>query len=39
MKSVFNKNENNYYYNKLLENGSYEDKSSKQYFKMNVCIV
>ena len=32
MKSVVNKNENNYYYNIRLEKGSYEDRSNRQYF-------
>ena len=32
MKSVVNKNENNYYYNMRLEKGSYEDRSNRQYF-------
>ena len=31
MKSVVNKNENNYYYNIRLEKGSYEDRSNRQY--------
>ena len=39
LKSVVNKNENKYYYNILLEKGSYKYKSHKQYFKMNVCIL
>ena len=32
IKSVVNKNKNNYYYNTYLEKGSYKDKSNKQYF-------
>ena len=32
IKSVVNKNRNNYYYNIFLEKVSYEDKSSTQYF-------
>ena len=32
IKSVVNKNKNNYYNNIFLENGSYEDKSNTQYF-------
>ena len=38
MKSVVNKNENNYYYNIRLEKGSYEDRSNRQYCWINVCI-
>ena len=32
IKSVVNENKNHYYYNILLENGSYEDKSNAKYF-------
>ena len=32
VKSVVNKNKNNYYCNMFLEKGSYEDKSNTQYF-------
>ena len=32
IKSVINKNENNYYYNIFLEKGLYKDKSYTQYF-------
>ena len=32
IKSVVNKNKNNYYCNMFLEKGSYEDKSNIQYF-------
>ena len=32
IKSVVNKNKNNYYYNTFLEKGSYKDKSGKEYF-------
>ena len=39
IKSVVNKNKNSYYYNKILEEGSYSDKSDTRYFKMNVCIL
>ena len=39
IKSVVNKNENNYYYNIFLEKGLYEDKSKTHFFKMNVCIL
>ena len=33
IKSVVNKNKNNYYYNIFLENVSYKDKSNKRCFK------
>ena len=33
IKSVVNKNKNNYYYNTFLEKGSYEDKSYIYIFK------
>ena len=39
IKSVVDKNKNNYYYNIFLEKGSYKDKSNTQYFWMNVCIT
>ena len=39
IKSVFNKNKNEYYYNIVLEKGSYKDKSYTQYFQINVCIL
>ena len=32
IKSVVNKNKNEYYYNTFLEKGSYKDKSNTQYF-------
>ena len=32
LKSAFNKDKNNYYYNIFLEKGSYEDKSNTQYY-------
>ena len=32
IKSVVNKNKNNYYYNIFLEKGSYKDKSDIRYF-------
>ena len=32
MKSVVNKNKNEYYYNISLEKGSYKDKSNTRYF-------
>ena len=32
IKSVVNKNSNNYYYNILLEKVSYKDKSNTEYF-------
>ena len=39
IKSVANKNEDNYYSNIFLGKGSYKDKSETQYFYMNVCIL
>ena len=36
IKSVVNKNKNNYYYNIFLEKGSYDNL--RQFFQMNVCI-
>ena len=39
IKSVINKNKYNYHHNALLEKGSNEDKSNRQYFDMNVCIL
>ena len=39
IKSVVNKNKNSYYYNKILEEDSYSDKSDTRHFKMNVCIL
>ena len=39
IKSVVNKNKNNYYYNILLEKVSYKDKSNTEYFWVNVCIL
>ena len=39
IKSVVNKDKNNYYYNIFLEKGSYKNKSNTQYFYMNVCIL
>ena len=38
IKSVVNKNKNDYYSNIFLEKGSYEDKSNIYIFKINVCI-
>ena len=32
VKSVLNKNKNEYYYNNFLEKGSYKDKSNTKYF-------
>ena len=32
IKSVVNKNKNNYYYNIFLEKGQYKDKSNTEYF-------
>ena len=32
IKSVFNKNKNEYDYNIILGNGSYKDKSNTEYF-------
>ena len=32
IKSVVDKNKNNYYYNMLLEKGLYKDKSNAEYF-------
>ena len=37
IKSVVNKNKNDYYYNIFLEKGLYKEPDT-QYFKMNVCI-
>ena len=39
IKLVVNKDKNEYYYNIVLEKGSYKDKSNKRYFLMNVCIL
>ena len=39
IKSVVNKNENNYYYNIFLGKGSYKDKFNTKYFQMNLCIL
>ena len=39
IKSVVNKNKNEYYYNILLGKGSYKGKSDTRYFKMNVFIL
>ena len=39
IKSVVNKNKNEYYYNKFLEKGSYKDKSDTQYFQINIYIL
>ena len=39
IKSVVNKNKNNYYYNLLSEKGLYKHKSNTEYFEMNVCIL
>ena len=37
IKSVFNKNQNHYYYNLFLEKGSYERKSYTHFF-LNECL-
>ena len=39
IKSVVNKNKNEYYYNIFLEKGLYKDKLYTGYFLMNVCIL
>ena len=39
IKSVVNKNNNNYYFNIFSEKGSYNDKFNTEYFQMNVCIL
>ena len=39
IKSVVNKDKNNYYYNIFLEKGWYKDKLDTQYFSMNLCIL
>ena len=39
IKSVVNKDKNNYYNNIFLEKGSYKDKFDTRYFLMNVCIL
>ena len=39
IKSVVNKNKNEYYYNLFLEKGLYKDKSNTEYFKMIVCTL
>ena len=39
IKSLVNKNENNYYYFVFLEKGFYRDKFNTQSFYMNVCIL
>ena len=39
IKLVVNTDKNEYYYNIVLEKGSYKDKSDKRYFLMNVCIL
>ena len=39
IKLVVNMNKNDYYYNIFLEKGSYKEKSSARYFKMNVCVL
>ena len=38
IKSVIDKNSNNYYYSIFLEKGSYKDKYNAEYLKMKVCI-
>ena len=39
IKSVVNKNKNNYYYDIFLEKGLNKDKSDTQFFKMYGCIL
>ena len=39
IKSVVNKDKNNYYYNIFLEKGLYKDKSYTEYFKINLSIL
>ena len=39
MKSVFNNNKNNCYYNIFLQKGLYEKKSYAQFFLMNVGVL
>ena len=39
IKSVVNKDKNNYYYNIFLEKGLYKDKSYTKYFILNLCIL
>ena len=39
IKSVFNKNENKYYYNIFLGKGSYKCKSYKKYIYVDICIL
>ena len=39
LKSILNKNKNEYYYNIFSEKGLYKDKSNTEYFYMNVCIL
>ena len=39
IKSDFNKNKNDYYYDIFLNKGSNKDKSDTRYFYMNVCIL
>ena len=38
IKSVVNKNKNEYYYSIFLEKGLHKDQSNTEYFKMNVGI-
>ena len=39
LKSVVNKNKNEYYYNIFLGKGLFKDKSNTEYFQMNACIL
>ena len=39
IKTVVNKNKNEYYFKAFLEKGWYKDKSDTEYFYMNVCIL
>ena len=39
IKSVVNKNKNNYYYNIFSEKGLCKDKSNTLYFLMNICTL
>ena len=39
IKSVVNRDKNNYYYNSFLEKALYKGKSNRKYLYMNVCIL
>ena len=39
IKSVVNKNKNQYYYNRFLKKGSYKEKSNTEYFKRCLYII